>query len=119
MTHKIANQLYHENIGESEAFFFNVKKSSTDKVLLQNGSPTQHAHIMLTSVALIKRCEMKGVFHIDGTYKLVRNGFPVIVFGISDLQGTFHPIAFCITSNEEEVDFTEFYGGIISINTSH
>ena len=57
---------------------------------------------------------MKGVFHIDGTYKLIRNGFPLIVFGVSDIQGSFPPIAFCVTSNEEVDDFTEFYKGIIS-----
>ena len=62
----------------------------------------------------MKKCSMKGVFHIDGTYKLVRNGFPIVVFGVSYIQGSFHPIAFCITSNEEEKDFTEFYKGIIS-----
>lgn len=41
----------------------------------------------------------EGVFHIDGTYKLVRNGFPVVVFGVSDIQGSFHPIAFCSHPN--------------------
>lgn len=115
MIEKMTNQQYYDKIDESEAFFFNIKKTKTGKVLLQNGSPTEHAHIMLTSVALLRRCEMKGVFHIDGTYKLVRNGFPVIVFGVSDIIGTFHPIAFCITSNEQEPDFTKFYEALIKL----
>ena len=82
---------------------------------MQNVSPMNHAQIMFTSKGLMKNCEKSGVFHIDGTYKLIKNGFPVIVLGVSDIQGSFHPIAFCISSNEDEEAFKEFYQGIIGI----
>ena len=114
MIEKIASQQYSELLSESDPFFFHVKKSDTGKVLLQNGSPTAHTHIMLSSKKLMMNCEKRGVFHIDGTYKLLKNGFPLVVIGVSDIRGQFHPIAFCITSNEEEGDFTEFYLGMIS-----
>jgi hypothetical protein len=47
-----------------------------------------------------------GVFHIDGTYKMTVQGYPLIVFGV------FHPICFMLTSHETEIDFTTFYNGL-------
>jgi len=47
--------------------------------------------------------------HIDCTYKLCERGFPVLVFGISDIMGQFFPIAFSIISHEQEDDFTRFF----------
>lgn len=85
-----------------------MKETAEGQVLLHNGSPTHHSQIMFTSKNLMKNCEKTGMFHIDGTYKLIKNGFPVIVLGVSDIQGVFHPIAFCISSNEDEGAFTEF-----------
>ena len=37
----------------------------------------------MTSKRLMKNLGEVGVFHIDGTYKLMKNGFPTIVFGIT------------------------------------
>ena len=59
----------------------------------------------MTSISMMSKCANKGVFHIDGTYKLIQNRFPVMVFGVSDIAGEFHPIAYCITSHEKEEDF--------------
>ena len=53
-----------------------------------------------------------GVFHIDGTYKMTVQGYPLIVFGVTDIQGVFHPICFMLTSHETEIDFTTFYNGL-------
>ena len=55
-----------------------------------------------------------GCYHVDGTYKLIRNKFPFIVFGRTDKQNQFHVIAFCITSHEKEEDFNRFYQGLIN-----
>jgi hypothetical protein len=40
---------------------------------------------------------------------LCERGFPLIVFGLSDIAGQFFPIAFGIVSHEQESDFTTFY----------
>ncbi|CAF0781332.1 unnamed protein product [Brachionus calyciflorus] len=50
---------------------------------------------------------LNGCYHIDGTYKLVKNGFPLIVLTRTDSQHKVHPIAFCLTSHEQEIDFYE------------
>jgi hypothetical protein len=49
--------------------------------------------------------EKSGVHHIDGTYKITTYGFPLVIYGVTDICGIFHPIAFMITSHETESDF--------------
>ena len=104
MCDKISENIFTGEEDDDQVFFFNVKRNENGKVLLQNGSSTNHAHIMMSSKKLMQNCKKEGMFHLDGTYKLIKNGFPVLIFGISDIQGSFHPIAICITSNEEEKD---------------
>ena len=44
-----------------------------------------HFNLMLTSIALMKNIEYGGgVYHIDGTHGIVKNRFPLDVFGITD-----------------------------------
>ncbi len=99
---RIKNNRYSPNLEEDDLFFFSNNR-------LGDGSDKDHTHIMMTSKAMMSKCENKGVFHIDGTYKLIQNRFPVMVFGITDIAGEFHPIAYCITSHEKEEDFVEFF----------
>ena len=56
-----------------------------------------------------------GMIHIDGTYKITRNKFPLIVFGRTDLRRQFHPISFMVTSHEDNTDFSFFYSELIKI----
>jgi hypothetical protein len=60
--------------------------------------------------------EYDGVHHIDGTYRITTNGFPLIVYGISDQTGQFHPICFMLTSHETESDFSSFYKGLVDLS---
>jgi hypothetical protein len=43
--------------------------------------------------------------HADATYKLIWQGFPVLVVGTTDLDRHFHPFGMAICSKEEEKDF--------------
>jgi hypothetical protein len=67
----------------------------------------------MTSKKLMSNCENKGVIHLDGTYKLLKNNFPLVI--ISDKQGQFHPIAFMITSHECQADFSVLYKDLIKL----
>ncbi len=49
------------------------------------------------------------VFHIDGTYKLIKNRFPVIVYGRSDMNGQLHLISIAICSDETAATYSHFY----------
>ena len=66
---------------------------------------------MLTSIKLMRNIEYDGVYHIDGTHGIVKNRFPLDIFGITDRAGTLHPIAFMLTSFEAQYDFERFYSG--------
>lgn len=61
-------------------------------------------------------CEKPGVIHLDGTYKLVKKHFPVLVIGVSDMQGTFHPITFYIPSADDTHSFTELYTDLLGMS---
>ena len=43
--------------------------------------------------------------HIDATYKLIWNGYPGFVVGITDSERAFHPLGFGICSSESTEDF--------------
>ena len=49
------------------------------------------------------------VFHIDGTYKNIKNRFPVIAYGRSDTNGQLHIISIAIVSDETTSTYTHFY----------
>ena len=49
------------------------------------------------------------VFHIDLTYRIVKQAFPLLVFGISDIHRAFHPMAFMFLSHWCEKDFDYFF----------
>ena len=38
--------------------------------------------------------------HVDGTYKLTWQGFPVLISGITDAQHRFHPVSLSLVSHE-------------------
>ena len=59
--------------------------------------------------------EHKGIHHIDGTYKITSYGYPLVVYGISDQCGQFHPGAIMVTSHESEKDFVNLYEGLINL----
>jgi hypothetical protein len=53
---------------------------------------------------MLLRVEQNGTFHIDGTYKIVKHNFPLIVLGITDIERKFHQIAYMFTSHEQKQD---------------
>ena len=101
-------------------FFFHLTFNKNGKLILGNGSDENHLHIMMTSKKMIRLLDSayhsKGCYHQDYTYKITKNGFPLLVFGISDQAHRFHPIAFGIMSHEQEIDFEEFYKGLIDLS---
>ena len=59
--------------------------------------------------------ELPSIFHFDATYKITKNGFPLVIFGRSDISRQFHKIAFMITSHEKEFDYIYFYESLCQI----
>jgi len=99
---------YRENISDDSFFFFSVPTK------LGKGTKSDPVHIMMTSKVLMENCQNidKGVFEIDGTYRLTKNNYPWVVCGVVDKRGCFHPIAFMISNQETEDSFLKFFEGI-------
>ena len=55
------------------------------------------------------------MFHLDATYKIIRYFYPVIIFGITDLNHKFYPIVFMITSHETHIDYIHFFVSLKAI----
>jgi len=128
LKHMVKHNLYREDIPDDQYFFFNVKLDKHGEPILGVGqceknhtnkkvkcSSLTHFNLLLTSVALMSCVEYDGVFAVDGTHGITRNRFPLDVFGVIDLKGQLHPIAFMITSFETVYDFDHLYSGLIEL----
>ncbi|RNA36561.1 hypothetical protein BpHYR1_025820 [Brachionus plicatilis] len=73
---------------------------------------------MVTTKYLMSKIDsnLPGCYHLDATYKLIKNGFPLIVLGRTDAVHDFHPLGFFISSHEQEIDYQEFYQGFINLS---
>ena len=71
---------------------------------IRTGSDRNHTFIFLSSKKLLLMAtNEEAIYHIDCTYKIVVNRFPVLIFGRSDLAGQFFPMVVCLMSNETTV----------------
>ena len=74
-----------------------------------NGTDENHFQVGFTSLDLLSRIPCGVIFHFDCTYKIVKVGYPLIVFGISDISRKFYPVCFMFTSHETSRDFKNFF----------
>jgi len=74
MKQKMNENQYKEELLDDDYFFFN----NPDE--LGSGTKKDPLRVMLTSRALMDNCQYldRGVFQIDGTYRLCKNNFPWI-----------------------------------------
>jgi hypothetical protein len=91
---------YHDNIDSKEYFTFGES--------IGNGTDENHFQVGFTSLDLLSRIPSGVIFHFDCTYKIVKVGYPLIVFGISDISRKFYPVCFMFTSHETSRDFKNF-----------
>lgn len=89
---------------DDEMFFFGEN--------LNDGSDNDHFQLGFTSLPLLNLLVKNGMFHVDATYKIIKYCYPLIVFGITDLNHKFFPIAFMITSHEKAVDYIHFFASL-------
>lgn len=59
----------------------------------------------VSSKLLLKNAIGVDKLHCDATYKLVWNGFPVLLVGTTDLYRSFHIFGIAVCTNETETDF--------------
>lgn len=70
-------------------------------------SPEYYFRFISSTRRLLKLASKAKRIHVDSTYKLVWQGFPVLVIGNTDLNRKFHPyaIAVCCTEKIEDFEF--------------
>lgn len=94
-----------EELDEATAFAYGVKMGT--------GSDNDPLIICFSSKYLLggiaRFSHHYSVFHIDGTYKNIKNRFPVIVYGRSDTNGQLHVVSIAIVSAETTATYTHFY----------
>ena len=55
------------------------------------------------------------IFQLDGTYRITLNNFPLSVFGRSDINRIFFPIALALMSQEKADDILAFLRAITKV----
>ena len=83
---------------------------------LGDGSDDKPLRLGFTSRKMLQNINIKdSLFHIDLTYKIIKQAYPLLVFGVSDKSRQFHPIAFMFLSHWCEEDFLHFFKSLIKI----
>lgn len=60
---------------------------------------------MVSTKLLLKNAINAEKIHTDATYKLVWQGFPILLVGTTDSNRKFHPFGVCVSTNERSEDF--------------
>jgi hypothetical protein len=68
--------------------------------------------IFISTKRLLKHASGAKKLHVDATYKLIWQGFPVLIIGTSDMDRHFHIFGMAICTNEKTTDFKFIYQSI-------
>ena len=65
--------------------------------------PEDQFKVVITTRNLLKfSLHFELVLQTDGTYKLMKQGFPVLILGSSDYNRRFHPILLSVCSRQAQ-----------------
>ena len=78
-------------------YYVNKKSENPDEQCLK---------VVLSTRRLLLFTSLLSLIQIDATYKLVWQGYPVIIAGTSDKNNVFHPFLLAVTNGESTEDFT-------------
>jgi hypothetical protein len=70
-------------------------------------------YIFISTKRLLKLASNSTKIHADATYKLIWQGFPVLIVGTTDLDRHFHPFGLAICSNETTTAFTFIFQSLL------
>ena len=76
------------------------------KICCNEESSNSYFKLFFTTKRLINLTALPRLaLHADATYKLIWNGFPVLLVGATDSGHTFHPFGLAVVPNEDEDSF--------------
>ncbi|CAF0978500.1 unnamed protein product [Brachionus calyciflorus] len=118
----VESNLFRSDLPDDKPFFFGVKFDKDNRPIINSGSESHHFRLIITTKKLIKILDSKfsdydSIFHIDSTYKINKNGFPLVIISRSDINRQLHPIIFMLTSHEQTSDYLYFYESIQDLCT--
>jgi hypothetical protein len=80
-----------------------------DENMEENGNKFR---FFLTTKRLLSIAIKSNKIHADATYKLIWQGFPVLIVGTTDLDRKFHPICLSVCTEEKQKDFEFIFKAI-------
>lgn len=95
----------HKNIPEDEDEPFVMKYW-----ILESDQPK--FRFALTTKKLLKFASSIDVLHVDATYKLIWQGFPVLIIGTTNKNRKFYPLCLGVATNEQKEDFELVFNGL-------
>ncbi|CAF1103637.1 unnamed protein product [Brachionus calyciflorus] len=86
--------------------FFGFGADSNNRPIISYGSSLNRTYLFATTLKLLQlnldaSNQELTIFHIDGTYKINREGYPMLVFGRSNPSRKIYPAIVGIVSKEE------------------
>ena len=66
----------------------------------------QDVKVVMSTCRLVSLCRKSSMVQADATYKLVWQGYPILIVGTSDMNNVFHPYALAITKGDTKEDFS-------------
>ncbi|KCZ78268.1 hypothetical protein H311_00700, partial [Anncaliia algerae PRA109] len=104
-TEKISRTIYNRKLKNKLPTSYDLLEacdniSLTAETLVKYDVLNGKTKIIISNKSLLTKLKDATNFHLDGTYKLIDLGYPVLVFGVSDNYGTFHLMAIGICDNE-------------------
>jgi hypothetical protein len=97
-----------ENPASTEPFVIGVDFEGGEPVI-GNGSDMDPFVVGISSVGLLAKMRrfqitnQSAMFHIDATYKITKESYPLLVLGITDIARKFHLLGLFITSQTTEI----------------
>lgn len=67
---------------------------------------------IVTTKLLLQQAIGQEKLHTDATYKLVWQGFPVLLLGTTDLYRSFHPFGIAVCTSEKQKDFEFVFAAV-------
>ncbi|CAF0737907.1 unnamed protein product [Brachionus calyciflorus] len=69
------------------------------------GSANKYFRLVMTTNSLIENIEKRDILVVDSTYKIIFQGFPLMITGTVDYERHFQPICAAVCSRETADDF--------------
>lgn len=106
------------SLGELEKWIFGRTEVPIDEhevfvisYYIYDAEPIKLRFALSTKYLLKLMCHST-VLHADATYKLIWQGFPVLIAGTTDKNGKFYPVCLAVSTTETTEDFEMLFSGL-------